>query len=111
MKGLLAMNSQVSGQVGALRPGGGGGGDGNGAGGNGDLFDLFLELFLEVLELIFVPRVLCSNPLASEVTTKKLKKDKTRKVIILEVFMVDFCFTEANERQGNLQDGTVQSKA
>jgi hypothetical protein len=90
MKGLLAMNSQVSGQVGALRPGGGGGGDGNGAGGNG-VFDLLelLELFLEVLELIIMPRVLCFNPLASEVTTKKLKKDKARKVIILEVFM--FC--------------------
>jgi hypothetical protein len=99
MKGLLAMNSQVSGQVGALRPGGGGGGGGGDSAGDGGGGELF--------ELIIMPWVLCFNPFVSEVTTKKLKKGKARNVILLEVFMV----CSKRETQCDRQNGTMQSIA
>jgi hypothetical protein len=85
MKGFWAMLVQLCSQ--AVRVGGGG--DGDGVGGDGRGLGL-LELLIMPLE----PVLRCLIPLASEVTTKKLKTEKARKVITLEVFMVDFCCFE-----------------
>ena len=57
----------------------GGGGDGDGAGGDGFFF------------FLLIPKRL----LESEPSTKRLKKDKTRrKILKLEVFMVDCCLNK-----------------
>jgi hypothetical protein len=94
MNGLLAMRAQLCSQaVKGVEPVGDDGDDG-------------VLIFFFFFELIIPKRLL-----RSEAFTKRLKKDKERKVIILEVFMVDLCFAEANERQHNRQNGTMQSTA
>jgi hypothetical protein len=85
MKGFWTMRAQLCSQ--AVRAGGGG--DGVGAGGGRGLLGLF-ELIILPLELV----LRCLIPLASEATTKKVKTKKARKVIALEVFMVDFYFVQ-----------------
>jgi hypothetical protein len=93
MKGLLAMRAQLCSQaVKGVEPVGDDGVDG-------------------VLIFFFFLLIMPKRLLRSEAFTKRLKKDKARKVIILEVFMVDLCFAEANERQRNRQNGALQSTA
>jgi hypothetical protein len=41
-----------------------------------------------------MPVLRCFKPLALEGPTEKLKRQKARKVIKVEVFILDFCFVE-----------------